>query len=621
MCGVCGVLSLAHGAEDAAARERTVQGMLDALAHRGPDDRGFNSRGAATLGATRLAIRGLASGQQPLVDESSGVVAVCNGEIDNHVELRDLLRSRNRTTSLETDIAVIPGLYVELGEAFVERLVGAFAIAVWDPRTTRLLLARDRAGERPLFFAAEPDQVRFATEIAALATEPRQRLTVDPAALRSFLRFGYFQSPASPFTEVRKVGPAELVVIDAQGVRRRRYWRWSIATSPKVPPNRDSFDGVFRQAVRRQSEVDVRYGAFLSGGIDSSLVAAIARKERPDYPLKAFTLRFQEHSYDEGLFAQRIAAQLGIPCDAVWVKAEAFPPLLAELIAHAGEPLADPAWVPTALLARRAAEEVKVALVGEGGDELFGGYPTYIGALLSQRYAMLPSVVRGICRRLVNAWPPSDKKVSISFLLKKFVAAAELDGMRRHADWTSNVGPALLARLGVGVTEITEEETGGASLLDAVQRHDLETSLAEGLLTKADRASMNSALELRAPFLDREVIEFAATLPQSDRVRGVTTKVFLKRYALGYLPRGIVHRRKRGLSVPLSGWLRGPLYEWAEERIGSTRLATAGVERKAALALLDEHRSRRVDHARALWTLIVLSEWLEWAGRRRAAPM
>ena len=615
MCGVCGVVSRG-GALDAAARERSVEAMLDALAHRGPDDRGFATRGDATLGATRLAIRGLASGQQPVLDASSGIVAVCNGEIDNHAELREFLRARGRAPTLETDVAVIPGLYAELGEAFAERLVGAFAIVVWDPRERRLLLARDRAGERPLFFAAEADGVRVATEIAALAAEPAQPLSLDPAALRSFLRVGYFRSPASPFREVQKVGPAELVVLDGGGARRRRYWRWSIATEPKVPPAGDAFDAVFRRAVRRQSEVDVKYGAFLSGGIDSSLVAAVARRERPDYPLQAYTLRFAEQSYDEGLFAQQIAARLGIACDAVWVKPEAFPPVLAELVAHAGEPLADPAWVPTALLARRAAEDVKVALVGEGGDELFGGYPTYIGALVAQRYAMLPSVVVRMCRRLVEAWPPSDKKVSISFLLKKFVASAELDGVRRHAEWTSNVGPALLARLGVGEPEARNESLDGVALLDAVQRHDLETSLAEGLLTKADRASMNSALELRAPFLDQAVIEYAATLPEADRVRGVTTKVFLKRYATRYLPRSIVHRRKRGLSVPLSGWLRGPLYDWAAERVGSSRLAEVDVRRDAALGLLAEHCSRKADHGRALWTLIVLSEWLDWAHRR-----
>ncbi len=616
MCGVCGSLSFGASADARAQLALEVAAMLEALAHRGPDDVGSHAGGAAVLGATRLAIRGLAGGQQPLVDAATGVVAVCNGEIDNHVELREFLRSRGREVRLQTDIAVIPGLYLELGEGFVERLVGAFAIAVWDPRAARLLLARDRAGERPLFFAARADGARFATEIAALAAVPAQALTADAAALRGFLRFGYFASPASPFAEVRKVGPAETVTIDASGVRRRRYWRWSIGAEPPRAPDAGAFDATFREAVRRQSEVDVRYGAFLSGGIDSSLVAAVASRVRPDYPLKAFTLRFEEASYDEGSYAERVAHQLGIPAEAVWVKADAFPQVLGELIAHAGEPLADPAWVPTAMLARRAAEEVKVALVGEGGDELFGGYPTYLGALVAQRYARLPGRVREVLRRLVQGWPPSDKKVSISFLLKKFVAAAELDGLRRHVDWTSNIGPELLARLGVVEPDVMWQEGAGASLLDTVQRRDLETSLAEGLLTKADRASMHSALELRAPFLDLAVLDFAATLPERERVRGVTTKVFLKHYALRYLPSGIVHRRKRGLSVPLSRWLRGPLHEWAEARLASDRLVAAGVERRGAMALLAEHLSRRADHARPLWTLIVLSEWLEWAGRR-----
>ena len=619
MCGVCGTVRFAPAAAERERQEREVARMLQALAHRGPDDVGAHVSGSAALGATRLAIRGLAGGQQPLLDAATGVVAVCNGEIDNHLELRAFLRSRGREVRLETDIAVIPGLYLELGESFVERLVGAFAIAIWDPRTARLLLARDRAGERPLFFSVGAGLARFATEIAALAAEPAQPLTADPAALHGFLRAGYFASPSSPFAEVRKVGPAEAVTIDAAGVRRRRYWRWAIGVEPKRAPDGDAFDALFRDAVRRQSEVDVRYGAFLSGGIDSSLVAAVAARVRPDYPLKAFTLRFQEASFDEGSFAERVAVQLGIPSEAVWVRPEAFPPMLGELIAHAGEPLADPAWVPTAMLSRRAAEEVKLALVGEGGDELFGGYPTYLGALFGARYARLPATVREICRRLVGAWPPSDRKVSISFLLKKFVAASELDGLRRHADWTSNIGPELLVRLGLDDADAARGEEPLASLLDAVQRHDLERSLAEGLLTKADRASMHSALELRAPFLDQAVLEFAATLPERERVRGVTTKVFLKRYALGYLPRGIVHRRKRGLSVPLSRWLRGPLREWAEARLESDRLAAAGVERRGARALFEEHLSHRADHARALWTLIVLSEWLEWAGRRQIA--
>ena len=297
----------------------------------------------------------------------------------------------------------------------------------------------------------------------------------------------------------------------------------------------------------------------------------------------------------------------------VWVKPESFVEGIGELVRLVGEPLADPAWIPTALLARRAAQDVKLVLVGEGGDELFGGYPTYLGAQWADRYASLPAPLQNVIRRIVEALPPSEKKITVSYVLKRFVQAAGMEGLTRHRLWTSNISPALLARL--GVAPAAEERATGA-LLDVVQQHDLETSLAEGLLTKADRASMRSALELRAPFLDQAVMEFAATLPAAERVRGMTTKVFLKRYARRYLPSSIVYRRKRGLSVPLSAWMRGPLYEWSESRLSSPRLDDAGVSHRAAVELLEEHRQHRADHARALWTLIVLSEWLDWVAAR-----
>lgn len=623
MCGVCGLVSF-RGQRLMVASEDRIAAMMAALEHRGPDDQGVEMERGAVLGATRLAIRGLADGRQPLVDRERGVVVVCNGEIDNHYLLREWLAERGRPVRGSTDVAVIPALYRELGERFVERLVGAFAIAVWDAREERLILARDRAGERHLYYAVGDGAASFATELAAFTADALSSLTLDPEALRSYLRFGSFAAPTTPFGEVRKVAPAELVVIDADGVRRRRYWRWREPPRPAAPaPTLARFDTIFREAVRRQSEVDVPYGVFLSGGIDSSLVAAVARAIRPGYPLIAFTLRFGEPSFDEGSAAERVAARLGIRSEAVWVTPEMLPGELAELIACVGEPLADPAWIPTALLARRAARDVKLALVGEGADELFGGYPTYIGALVSDRYARLPARLRALVERGVRRWPPSERKVTLSFLLKKFIDGAEMEGVARHLLWTSNIAPALLARLGValpaGGAGAAEEGAPGAALLDLLQRHDLETSLAEGLLAKADRAGMKSALELRAPFLDRDVLEFTATLPAHERVRGLTTKVFLKRYAARYLPRGVVHRRKRGLSVPLARWLRGPLADWARDRLGSARLATAGVAPRAALELLDEHRARRADHARALWTLIVLSEWLDWLATQPCA--
>jgi asparagine synthase (glutamine-hydrolysing) len=255
---------------------------------------------------------------------------------------------------------------------------------------------------------------------------------------------------------------------------------------------------------------------------------------------------------------------------------------------------------------------VRVALVGEGADELFGGYPTYIGAGLAGYYAHLPQAVRALVRRTVENLPPSDKKVTLAFLLKRFILGDDLDYLGRHILWTACIPPAILQRLGVVPPRLAKARHPSAEMLDRLQQHDLTTSLAEGLLTKADRASMKSALELRAPFLDQDVMDFAATLPARERSHGLQSKVFLKQYALRYLPNDIVHRKKRGLSVPLSSWLREPLYDFAKTRLTSPLLAHVGVKPDAALALLQEHKARKADHARALWTLIVLSEWLEW---------
>jgi asparagine synthase (glutamine-hydrolysing) len=612
MCGICGIVAL-RGFADSQAARLSVEAMLTALLHRGPDAVGINEGPLAVLGATRLAIRGLEDGMQPITDAQSGVVAVCNGEIDNHRELRQWLAERGRPVAQATDVAVIPGLYAELGPSFPEKLIGAFAVAVWDPHAQRLVLARDRAGERPLFFAAHGREIIFATELAAIVAQRRLPVTLDGAALREYLQFGIFSSPDTPFGEIQKLSPGESVEYDGGGVRRRKYWRWSIVETAKHPPAPEDFDRTFRDAVGRQSDVDVDFGVFLSGGIDSSLVSAVARSLYPERPLKAYTLRFEEASYDEGSFAEIVARQLNLDLAIVWVTPEGVRSELNTLVRLVGEPLADPAWLPAALLAKRASQDIHLALVGEGGDELFGGYPTYIGAGLAEKFSRLPGSLKSAFRRMVEALPPSEKKVTISFLLKRFVQGADLDGLARHRMWVSNLTPALLRRLGVVPVESSADSDGTAGhLLDRLQRWDLETPLAEGLLTKADRASMSSGLELRAPFLDEAVLAFAATLPVEARVKGFETKTFLKRYALRYLPREIVYRRKRGLSVPIGRWLRGPLREWASEALENKLLTAAGVQPAAALDLFAEHCQRKADHARALWTLLVLSEWLNW---------
>jgi asparagine synthase (glutamine-hydrolysing) len=612
MCGICGNVAFSSLRSPDAAHLR-VKAMLRSLSHRGPDATGQVDTDLAILGATRLAIRGLTDQpNQPMADAKSGVIAVCNGEIDNHRELARWLADRGRPVQQETDVAVIPGLYLELGEAFARRLVGAFAIAVWDLRNQRLTLVRDRAGERPLFYVRNRNEIIFATEIAALLADSPLPVNLDQEALRKYLQFGIFLSPDTPFGEIRKVAPGELIQFDKTGISRKSYWRWQITETAKQPPSLDAFDQTFRSAVGRQSDVDVDFGVFLSGGIDSSLVSAVVRSLHPKRPLKAYTLRFDEQSFDEGRFAGVVAKQLKMELVTVKVKPDDVRIGLKSLIRMVGEPLADPAWIPTTLLAQRAAQESKMALVGEGADELFGGYPTYIGMEVAERFVQLPSWLRVAIRRVVGALPHSEKKVTISFLLQRFVEGAGWNDMMRHRLWVSNITPALLRRLGVTPIQFESSDAGGGDLLDRVQRWDLETLLAEGLLTKADRASMSSALELRAPFLDEAVMEFAKSLRVEDRVQGFKTKVFLKRYARRYLQNNIVNRRKRGLSVPISSWLRGPLKEWAIVTLKKGRLEQVGIHTSAAMELFSEHCQRKADHARAIWTLLVLEEWLDW---------
>lgn len=613
MCGICGQVSLA-GPTSAAATGPTVSGMLDRLVHRGPDGHWIKHDDFATFGMARLTIRGLTSGEQPLVDAETGVMVMCNGEIDNHPALREWLAARGRPVTQDTDVAVLPGLYLELGEAFVEKLIGAFAIAVWDPRVRKLLLIRDRAGERPLFYALADGRVTFASQLAAMAVaDPAQVPTLDVPALHRYLQLGYFAAPDSPLREVVKVGPAECVTLDAEGIRVHRYWRWPRDNPPPVDTSIAAFDAVFRNAVWRQSEADVPVGLFLSGGVDSSLIAAVTRSLHPEKSITAYGLRFGEESFDEGRYAERVAADLGIEYVPVWVTPEDIPRLLKEVIRTSGEPLADPAWMPTALLSERAVKDMRLSLSGEGADELFGGYPTYFGAGYAERYARLPGWLRTLIRVPVNRWPPSDKKVTLSFLLKRFVQGDTLDGVDRHVLWNSSIPPGLLARLGLRPSLLPWAPPAGESLLDRIQHYDLERSLAEGLLTKADRASMHSALELRAPFLDQAVMEFAAALAPADRVRGIQTKVFLKDYATRYLPRDIVYRKKRGLSVPLSRWLREePLRPWVEAALARPELDRLGLDRQAAHELLSEHLHRQADHGRAIWALVVVSEWLAW---------
>jgi asparagine synthase (glutamine-hydrolysing) len=614
MCGIGGLLN--RGADRPAAQlAQKARAMLAAMAHRGPQGDAFFARDNLAIACNRLAIRGVEQHQPPLIEHAAGIVVACNGEIDNHRELRRELADAGHAITLTTDVAVIAPLYLEKGLGFLEHLHGVFALALWDARHQRLILARDRGGERHLYYSVADNVVSFASELAGLLTAQDAPAQLDRDGLARYLRSGYCPSPHSPLKNIRKVAPGEMIVVEPAGIAHRRYWDMP-AGNPSAPmPATQDFDPVFRAAIARQSDIDVDYGVLLSGGIDSALMTAVARSVRPDKKTTAYCIRFAEASFDEGQYAAELAQQMGCDFVPVNVSAEDFPVALRELIQATGEPLADPAWIPLSLVTRRASQDVRVLLAGEGADELFGGYPTYLGAQWSSRYARLPAPVKALCEKLIEAVPASDKKVTLSFLLKRFIRGQELDGLARHLLWTASISPEWLRRLGV---EPPVDDTRHASLalLDAIQRYDFGHSLPDALMAKADRGGMLHGVEIRAPFLDQAVIEFAARLPAQARVRGLTTKAFLKRYALDYVPASVVTRRKRGLSVPLASWLRGPLREWAQMQLSSKLLGEAGIDTRAARELFDAHQARAGDHARAIWTLIVLSEWLQWLDRR-----
>ncbi len=608
MCGICGSVILSEGN----GSEGLLPAMVGKLGHRGPDDSRWSHLGDAHFGATRLEIRCGKGGRQPLVDVDRKLIAVCNGEIDNHKDLRTWLVKRGHSFVDESDVAILPALYRELGTEMFERLEGPFALVLWDAVNRQLILARDRAGERPLFFLQCGGRTVFASELASLVAGLDEPQVLDSESMLSYIARGWFLPPGCPYQGIEKVAPGSFIALGKGKVLKRRYWRWHFAPHGERKSDQNEFDRILRQAVRRQTDNDRDFGIFLSGGLDSSLIAAVARDLFPARTIRSYTLRFDEASFDEGDAAREVADRLSLVQEEVWVRPQQMVRILAELVRTTGEPLADPAWVPVALLARRAAEDVGVVLAGEGGDEVFGGYPTYLGLGFARAYSRLPGALRKLVANIVNRLPVSDRKVTVSYLAKRFIDGWDADPIVRHSNWTSAVPVPVLNRLGIHFPPPLHETMKNAHLLDIIQVLDFESSMAEGLLTKIDRAAMRYSLETRAPFLDRAVLDFASSLSPHERVHGLTTKSFLKDFSLGYLPRSIVHRRKRGLSVPLGAWLRGPLRDWAREGLSGDEMTMIGLDKKKTAGLLDEHLQHRRDHSRPIWLLLTLAEWVRW---------
>src|SRR5438067_9608373 len=574
MCGICGIAATA-GARD---RER-LAAMSRSLVHRGPDSGGEHLDGPVALAARRLSIIDLAGGDQPMASEDGSLVVVQNGEIYNFPELRRDLERDGHTFRTHCDTEVHLHLYQRHGVDFARHLRGMFAVAIWDARRGRLVLARDRYGIKPLYYRHTNGDLEFASELRAL---PRGEIDLD--ALEAFLAFNSIPAPYSIFREIRKLPAGYVLVWEAGGtVELQRYARPGPVPAEELRGDDEAelleeLRARLRDSVRAHLLSDVPVGVLLSGGVDSAALAALAAQESAD-PVHTFTIGFEERSFDERADARRVAQLYGTTHHELLVQPD--PMLLLPALAEAfDEPFADSSALPTYLGSKLAAEHVKVALSGEGGDELFGGYYTYAADLLADRVAPLAQLVRPF----VALRPSSSAKASFDYKAKRFVRAAHLPPLERHHGWKEIFSPEARAELTgrrtasdpVAVYRARYAETAGAPQLARLQDVDFGVYLVDDLLVKTDRASMAHSLEARVPFLDPLVTSLAFALPTRLKVRGLAKKVLLRKAVEPLVPAEIVHGRKRGFSIPAAAWLRCELEPFARDTPSPENLRRQG---------------------------------------------
>jgi asparagine synthase (glutamine-hydrolysing) len=618
MCGICGVVA---SEREWAPDPEAVARMSARLVHRGPDDEGLYREGPVALAARRLSIIDLAGGHQPIANEDGSAVVVQNGEIYNYRELKRELEAKGHRFGSDCDTEVLVHLYEEEGERFVERLRGMFAIAIWDERRRRLLLARDRFGIKPLYYRHRDGGLSFASELKAMLEQPGFSREIDPQAVAAYLAFNSIPAPLTIFAEARKLPPGHLLSWEAGEIAIRRYARPGPVAADQVARGSEAeMAGELREvlddSIRAHLVADVPVGVLLSGGVDSGGIAALASAHASE-PVRTFSIGFEESGFDELDRARLVARRYGTDHHELILRPDAVD-LLPKLVEAFDEPFGDSSALPTYLVSELAAGHVKVALSGEGGDELFGGYYTYVADLLARRVGRLAA----LAQPLAEALPSRSDRVGFDYKAKRFArAAANSDPLERHHAWKEIFsGERRAALVGAGGSawdpvDLYREryaETAGAEPLARMQDVDLGIYLVDDLLVKTDRLSMAHSLELRVPFLDPKVAEFAMALPTRMKVRGFAKKRLLRRALEPLLPREVVHGRKQGFSIPLAAWLRGPLEPWAREVLAPATLERQGLLEPAAVApLLDRHCSGREDLSRQIWGLMALTLWFD----------
>jgi asparagine synthase (glutamine-hydrolysing) len=630
MCGICGIHNL--GFEPLNSRG-VIDQMSARLKHRGPDSQGKFELPHLAFAIRRLSIIDLETGDQPLSNETGDITLVFNGEIYNYRELRKELLGRGHRFKTQSDGEVIAHLYEEKGTDFVRDLNGMFAIALWDNPAKRLVLARDRAGEKPLYYWQDGHTIVFASEIKAILEHPGISRQLDSEAVSQYFFYGYFPAPRSVYAEIKKLPGAHLMVVQGGRVHTQCYWRLQdylcAPERPSITPSQEQevcaeLRERLREAAISRLVSDVPLGIFLSGGVDSSIVVA-AMSELSPGNVNSFSVSFPNRSFDEGGYAAYVARHFHTQHHVLTADDASMRKALGYLVDHLDEPMADPAIIPTFLLSQFARKRIKVALSGEGGDELFGGYPTYLGVRAAEYYLRLPRVIRRqVFDRVRDRLPVSSGAVPLGLFLRRFLTHAEKSPAERHHMWFGMFSPdeidGLFSPEWVGphppssaVFSPLPRVLQGArfdEVLGEMLYLDFRMYLEDNLLVKVDRASMACSLEVRTPFLDHRLMEFVAGLPTNLKVRGFKGKYILKKAVEEWLPRKIVYRQKRGFTVPIASWIRNELRSLVIETLAEDKLKRQGFFNPAFVhQMLREHLEGRADHRKALWTLLCFQLW------------
>jgi len=636
MCGICGYVNLD---KRPVSDGRVLKSMMETLRHRGPDDEGVYMKDNVALGHRRLSIIDLAHGHQPIFDETGALSIVYNGEVYNFMELRTELINKGHSFTTQSDTEVVLKAYKEWGPACLEKFNGMFALAIWDGRNKSLFLARDRFGKKPLYYGTFANAFIFGSELKSLYRHPDVKMDIDRVAVGKYFAHDYIPSPGTIIKGISRLEPGHYIILKDGNITKRRYWDFHFNIDPARRSNFDLTKNIFlellRESVRKRLISDVPLGVFLSGGIDSSAVVAMMSTLMEPSDIKTFAIGFKERSYNEADSAALVAHHFKTDHRMEMIDGDMMLGVLPKIIDIIDEPFADSSIIPTYMVSRFTREHVTVALGGDGGDELFMGYPSFVAHRIAAIYDRMPWPVKKMAHLAPKMLPGRADYMSLQFKASRFLRGVRHAGSIRHQTWIGSFPPEEQMLLFSDTTDPSLFEPRvifSESLehfdryreipeIDKVEYLYIKTYLPDDILTKVDRASMATSLEVRAPFLDKEVADFAGTIPNDLKLKGFRTKHIMKEALRSILPEEIINKKKHGFAVPVGSWfrtgLKGRLLETFERR---------AVERDGLFSypyvekLLNDHFKGRIDNGRKIWALFIFQMWYDkWIRKQGSA--